>query len=632
VVPASTAGPQGASRRACLGPFHSGKGGAGLLIVTFAGRSCPTLDREAGIVNQASTQSEERTSCLRTPRLVIPSDRFQPYVAWITALVALLTYLDVLWIRGIPVFIGPPSLWEDGAVLGLLFVLTGASKRSAALVLGAILCWAAYASPELPTYLVYLVPLVWLWHYSGPSRMWIWEALAVGLVMGWLGAPFMRVSLPYYALVAQTCACGLWAIRVVGFAACFQIVRGWPMVVAAVPAALAATACEVLQAVYGFGGSCAALSLPAAPTPLAQWAYYVGPFGVSFLLYLLNCLWLPDIQVSEPWRFLPPAMASILALLAWVGGYHIASRVDVEPLSFTALIVQPDSDLSQGDAHRGQLLPRWRVLDRLTRAALAEAGPVDLIVWPESSLEASVWPGKLTPVRGVSAREYPGEIGQLAGIRLTDFHQYVLPHYLAPCLVGNDAITPEGQFYNSACLIEPNGTVCRHDKLKLTPLMETLPQWLPSNWLKANVLPAVGLDAPFQPGQDFHLLKFKGRDGCQIRLAIAICYEMHFPWLPQFKQKNKADAIIHLTNELWCSEYPSYRQFETWACQYRAIETRNWQLICTTIGNSAIIDPRGVIRSSLRGEAGVIRTTSISEGSSSDTAAVDVCATCIARR
>jgi apolipoprotein N-acyltransferase len=577
-------------------------------------------------------QSEECTFRLRAQRPTIAFVRFKPNLLWVTATVALLTYLNVLWIIGIPAFVGPPSIWEDGAVLGLLIVTTGASRRSAALVLGAILCWASYALAPLPIYLICFVPLVWLWHYSGARRTWIWEALAVGFVMGWLVAPFMRASLPHYAVVAQMCACGLWSIRVVGFAACFQIARGWPAVFVAVPASLAATACEVLQAIYGFGGSCTAFSLPAAPTALAQWAYYVGPFGVSFLFYLLNCLWLPDMRLSIPWRYLPPAMASILLLLAWLGGYQIVSRVNVPPLSFTALIVQPDSDLIQGAAQRRPLLPRWRVLDSLTRAALAEAGAVDLIVWPESALQASVWPDKLAPAGSVNTREYPNEITQLSGIRIGEFQQYVMPHYLAPCLLGNDVITHEGQFYNSACLIEPDGIVSRHDKLKLTPLLEALPQWLPPAWSKTNLLPAVGLDAPFEPGRSFRLLKFQARDGRRINLAISICYEMYFPWSPQYQRENKADAIVYLTNESWCLEYPSYSQFETWACQYGAIETRCWQLVCTTVGNSAIIDPRGVIRSSLQGKAGVIRTASLFEDASSDAAALSHCSSCSVQR
>jgi apolipoprotein N-acyltransferase len=550
---------------------------------------------------------------LQSPAPRSAFDRVAPYVTLVTAIVVLLTYLDVLWLIGIPAFVGPPSPWEDVALLGLLIVTTGANRRSASLILVAILFWAGRASTHVPSYLVCFVPLVWLWHYSKPSRMWMWEALAVAFVMGWLVAPFMRASLPHYAVVAQVCVCVLWAIPVIGFAACFRIFRGRSALFAAIPAALTATLCELLQTAYGFGGSCPALSLPAAPTPLAQWAYYVGPVGVSFLIYLLNCLWLPDIRLSRPWRYLPPAVASILATLAWLGGYQIAKQVGVPPLSFTALIVQPFPDSFDGVEKMQNPLPRWRVLDRLTNAALAEAGVVDLIVWPESSLEPGVWTEKLVRAPSEESRQYPAWLGAMP---LTDFYQYVMPRYLTACLVGNKTRTGVGEFYNGACLIEPDGSVSRHDKVALTPLLETLPEWLPADWVRARVLPAVGVDAPFQAGRNFHLLSFKGRDGHQISLALSICYEMYFPWLPQFHLGKKPDAIIHLTSEDWCKDFPSYWRFETWACQYRAIETRNWQLICTTRGNSAVIDPRGVIACSLRGKAGVIHTGTLFQDTS----------------
>jgi apolipoprotein N-acyltransferase len=82
---------------------------------------------------------------------------------------------------------------------------------------------------------------------------------------------------------------------------------------------------------------------------------------------------------------------------------------------------------------------------------------------------------------------------------------------------------------------------------------------------------------------------------------------MYFPWLPQYRRGDEADALVHLTNEGWTAAHPGLSQVENWVCQYRAIETRRWQLLCTTMGNSAVIDPRGEIRAVLRGERGAIR-------------------------
>jgi apolipoprotein N-acyltransferase len=44
------------------------------------------------------------------------------------------------------------------------------------------------------------------------------------------------------------------------------------------------------------------------------------------------------------------------------------------------------------------------------------------------------------------------------------------------------------------------------------------------------------------------------------------------------------------------------------ACQYRAIETRKWNFVCSTWTGSAIIDPSGKIVAQLPGKAGVLRS------------------------
>jgi apolipoprotein N-acyltransferase len=583
-------------------------------------------------------------------------------------------YPRLLWVMAIPALayaIGEPRPWESALALAFLTMTTGAGIRSAALLLAAVLFVAACPPLMLPTYWIWLVPLVWLWRYRPLSRIWPWEALAVGSVMAWLGAPFLRTSLPFHGWAGQAGTCSLFALQMLGVAAGLRIFRPLATPLAAGVGALIATGCEVLQALYGFGWPCMSVSLPAAATPLAQWAYYVGPFGVSFFLYLVNFLWLPDIPLvssrlsplgrrgeralSGLRRWAPSAAAGILAVSAWVGGRYIENQVPVRPLPFAALIVQPRPDAHHVGSQGHELAPRWRILDRLTTAALAEDSAVDLVIWPESALGASPWADRLdaAPANIASAARssplpslpYPPASGErreraprssapsavstsgsghaysdhgpsvasLAGgppaIPPSEFYRILMPRYLIPCLAGGRVQTTAGQSYNSACLILPDGAASRQDKLQLVPVLETLPACLDYDWFRTKVLPLVGATPSVRPAENFHLLHFNARDGRPVSLGLSICYEMYFPWLPQFQQKNKAEAIVHLTNETWCRDYPSYWQFETWACQYRAIETRTWQLVCTTMGNSAVIDPCGVVRSSLAGKAGTIRTS-----------------------
>ena len=80
----------------------------------------------------------------------------------------------------------------------------------------------------------------------------------------------------------------------------------------------------------------------------------------------------------------------------------------------------------------------------------------------------------------------------------------------------------------------------------------------------------VGAEGAFTPGGDYRCLGFRNRGGRRVRLGVAICYEMHFPDLPQYHPDNRPDVIVHLNNESWYRGYPGMHTHGTWACQYRA--------------------------------------------------------------
>ena len=97
----------------------------------------------------------------------------------------------------------------------------------------------------------------------------------------------------------------------------------------------------------------------------------------------------------------------------------------------------------------------------------------------------------------------------------------------------------------------------------------------------------------FTPGGDYRCLSFVTQDGRTVRLGVSICYEMHFPWLPQYEIQNRPDVIVHLNNESWYKEYPGQHGHGTWACQYRAIETRTSQLVCRDLDEECGDRPHG---------------------------------------
>lgn len=109
-----------------------------------------------------------------------------------------------------------------------------------------------------------------------------------------------------------------------------------------------------------------------------------------------------------------------------------------------------------------------------------------------------------------------------------------------------------------------------------------------------------------QPPLVFHDLR-----GNQHGIAVSVCYESFLPWLPQYRRSANEDAIIHLVYDGKTAEYPGMIQRHIRMCQFRAIETRKWNLVCSTWAGTSIIDPTGRIIRQLPPVAGVLRTDAL---------------------
>ncbi len=185
----------------------------------------------------------------------------------------------------------------------------------------------------------------------------------------------------------------------------------------------------------------------------------------------------------------------------------------------------------------------------------------------------------------------PGDEPTSRAADLAMFQRELYPRYGAACLVGA-TVRQQGRTFNSACLIGPGGVFDRHDKLKLIVLAETLPEGIPvvvRGWLQR----VFRIQAPYVPGESYHPLTIVTRNGARLCAAVSLCYEMHFPFLPQYRHSEETQMVIHMTDESWFAGFAGHPLHGTWACQYRAIETRRWQLVCANWSNSAVIDPRG---------------------------------------
>jgi len=504
--------------------------------------------------------------------------------------------------------------WTDALVFaGAALAVQGARRRLCAV--GAVALFTVAFPPwSWPTFWFCLAPLVWIWREEERNQSLgrhVLEAVAIGFAMGWLSTGFVRAAIPAWGSLLHGAACVVFSLQFVGVALAIRLLRNKPIVLAAALTAVVAVGCESLEAWCGIAWSVTSFSLPLAATPVAQWAAWITPLGVAGILYWVNFLLVPDWHATNfRLRWMGPTTAVGIAVTAWFGGRLIVDGTTVEPMPFSVMLVQPHLKSEKQVAWRP-----WIELDRLTQASLDQEGPVDLIVWPESCLS-------------VSPLENPGSDAGDASkpfedrLTVADFTKMLRPRYKTNCLVGvamwkrttetrYGLQVPKIESYNCGCLVSRLGEITCHEKQALVPFKEGLPPWLDQAWIRRRLLPFFQLDAALTAGNRFRLLSFHDHQAKKRTIAVSICYESFLPWLPQYRNGGPADAIIHLVYDGDWYKHRGVIQRQLLACRYRAIETRRWNLICSTWTGTTIIDPTGRVVCRLSSKPGVLRSDRI---------------------
>ena len=469
---------------------------------------------------------------------------------------------------------------------------------------------ASFPPWNLPTWWCCFSPLLWLWgseKSSGSNFRVAAEALVIGFAICWLPTPFIRDAVRAGGDYLQAGFCLFYAIQIMALALAIRFFREKPLLISAFSLGAIAMLAEYLQYSLGIAWPVTAVALPVVATPLAQWAGLVTVFGVSGLVYLLNFLLVIDPTKQGLMKWQGPFAAVGLLVFAWCGGLLIERSVHVKPLSFSAILVQPHLIFKDGESWSG-----WRELANLTDKAICENDSVDLIIWPETCLSPSRMPDdSLEP--GSSTRTLSSPV-----FTLHDFRQNLVPRYQTTCLVGaplseRRMITryglemPETRLFNCACLVSSGEKCGIYRKRILVPGKEGLPAWLDNGTVRQKLKDWFQLKPTLSAGNDFELLVFKTKKNKTKKLAIAVCYEAYLPRLPQYRQTSGADAIVHLIYDGIFADHPAWSQRLLQACRYRAIESRKWNLCCTTWSGSAIIDARGKVVNRLDCVAGVLR-------------------------
>lgn len=412
----------------------------------------------------------------------------------------------------------------------------------------------------------------WVAHAGG--HRWLWRLVdvflggdvALGAALWLAHSLWFASAYALYAVVCHALRARGWPIALAGVAPLVAIEWAWPQLF---PAHLGDAFVD--------------------RTHFVQIADVGGSLAVTALAALANA----GVYETACWlrrRGLPPratwiATAIALAASAGYGAFRVGA-LERAAAGAPALAV----GLVQGNA---DVLEKRRDPERMHELYLAQtrellaAGPLDLVVWPETVYTRGIQ-GPL-PVAGHLIRR-----------------DLDVPLLFGAASVRSDA---EGRSrkYNSAFLIEADGTIrSGYDKNLLVPFAEQLPfdalrPYFPhaQDFGASSDAPALGLGA--------------------FRMATPICYEAAVAgYVRSMVARARPNLFVMLSNDAWFGD-----SHEPWihlaVARMRAIEHHRFAVRATNSGVSALIDPAGRIvarsglltRENLRGTVHALEGTTL---------------------
>jgi apolipoprotein N-acyltransferase len=449
------------------------------------------------------------------------------------------------------------------------------AARPAALC--AALCGFLYflAFPGLdvwPLTFVALAPLMVALEGQTPRRA-AWLGWLAGFTMTMLGFYWLLELLQTFSgfgtplcllFTAILCAYQAGRIALMGWLHARITQRGYP---GSLAFALAFAASEqAFPLMFPWSYAATVHQVPA----LNQLAELGGPILVALPIVATNIAVAELVMARRAGRTVNVRRLALLAAAPILSAIYGAVRIPMVDATTAAApkgrvgLVQANMSLQGKRQNKGEGLRRHL---RLTRQ-LTDQGPLDLVVWSETSVMSAMEEESLTdavPNRFAADLGVPALFGAVIVKRVDDARDYVL--------------------YNSALLSDKQGQVVgRFDKQKLVLFSESMPfgeelpilyEWSPNS-------------GKFVPGKRYDPLSFG-----EHQIATIICYEDIIPsFVNRIVNNGNPDLLANLTNDAWFGDTT-----EPWIhlalSTMRAIEHRRYFVRSTNSGVSAIIDPVG---------------------------------------
>jgi len=329
--------------------------------------------------------------------------------------------------------------------------------------------------------------------------------------------------------------------------------------------------------------------------PVARVSTLTGVYGVSFLIVAVNTflseivLWYLEEPANRPVVSTRMRERHSLSLPA-----AILASVTVPVALSNAMTFFPGGNtlpdlrvgIVQGNIYAETgFLPInaekvFGVYRRLTHD-VAQDGPLDLIVWPSSSVPGTI-PYEKTWVDRLSLTAQ--ESGSFLLIGSSGF----------------DKFNPEQRRMrrpaNSAFLFSPKGEILgRYDKIRLLPFDEYLPLRGIVKWPSWIVSPGM---KDHYAGKELTIFRTD-----RARFGVLICWENMFPDLFREMVSRGADLMVGMTNEGFTHSSTAHQQMLPMYV-FRAVENNVSVIRTASTGISAIIAPNGEITTRVAGNDG----------------------------
>lgn len=453
--------------------------------------------------------------------------------------------------------------------------------------------------PAVALALVPLLEAVWGkgWHcacrmgflagivHFGTLLWWISPTIShYGNLPGWVAWPVFGLLVCYLAIYPA-----IWS-GLIGY---------WTAGRSCLPSSLALAGTWTLlewargHVLSGFPWGYLAYTLEPVPS-LIQTAEIWGPYGLTFLIVLLNVL---------IWRFFKGLLNTDTKDSVFLQGKRVRSaQLGLFLFCLAGLWFFGEWRMEE-IAHNDDLLPELRV------AAIQGAVPQDMKWDPAFQVATLDTYGKLSlkAVEGLDNLEVNRDNGVMASSSLVVWPETAAPFYFqvpgplseqvrsvardldVALLFGSPAyrFNSEGkaEYLNSAYLLDPDGAIAgRYDKRHLVPFGEYLPWGWVTAWTQ-GLIPAVG---QFSPGITSRPLSRQ-----DLHAGVLICFESIFPTLSRETVLEGANFLAVLTNDAWFGRTGAPYQHEIMAI-FRAVETRRWVVRAANTGVSSLISPCGV--------------------------------------